>query len=786
MIEIGRHLNWVLYSDFGVSIDEGTVDSGFQGVGPSITFTVEQTSIERFYAYIRIEKVTSGDSGSYSDFWQLPYRYVVPGGEPATNYDVSSGLSWRSDNSQDSATFFVNSDMIWEGTERFRVTVYESNPGIHGTGNALVFADFYIDDDDLQFEIPETPSFLYWAFGDEIQVTGPLDYRYETSQASVASLTNGGFVVTWARLDMSDFQWEVLGQRYDNSWSAVDSQFQIIRFSSEAGPNQSLIGLSEGGFVVVWQSSLQDGDGMGVFGQRYDASGNKIGVEFQVNNYTDGDQTNPAVNELSEGGFVVVWQSSLQDGDGMGVFGQRYDASGNKAGAEFQVNNYAVDDQEDPAIIGLVGGGFVAIWESKDNVTYNSEIKARIFDSEGTPIGDEFQVNSPTDYEDKYPSVASLSDGGFIATWSDMSDLLNWDVLGQRYDEVGNPIGTEFRVNSHIESDQFNSNVTGLSDGGFLVTWISNGQDGDGGGVFGQRFDADGNASGLEFRINKHTAFNQIQPSLAELSNQDLVVVWSSQEIDQIAGQRLVLSLTGTSADDVLNGGPDEDVILGFEASDRLVGDAGNDSLDGGLGADTLNGGDGHDIIIGGPSDDDLRDVIYAGEGNDSIDAGAGNDLVYGQGGNDTIAGGFGVDELQGQDGDDVITGSAFSDLVFGGAGNDFVNGGFGHDRINGGSGADKFFHVGVEGHGSDWVQDYNAAEGDVLLFGNSSANRGQFQVNFAHTENAEGERSGDDTVMEAFVIFRPTGQIMWALVDGEAQSSINLQIGSDVVDLLA
>ncbi|MCU9840513.1 hypothetical protein OEZ49_22445, partial [Ruegeria sp. WL0004] len=84
-----------------------------------------------------------------------------------------------------------------------------------------------------------------------------------------------------------------------------------------------------------------------------------------------------------------------------------------------------------------------------------------------------------------------------------------------------------------------------------------------------------------------------------------------------------------------------------------------------------------------------------------------------------------------------------------------------------------------------DWVQDYNAAEGDVLLFGNASATRDQFQVNFAHTENAAGERAGDDAVQEAFVVYRPTGQILWALVDGEGQSSINLQIGSDVFDLL-
>ena len=38
----------------------------------------------------------------------------------------------------------------------------------------------------------------------------------------------------------------------------------------------------------------------------------------------------------------------------------------------------------------------------------------------------------------------------------------------------------------------------------------------------------------------------------------------------------------------------------------------------------------------------------------------------------------------------------------------------------------------------------------------------------------------------EAFVIHRPTGQILWALVDGAGQESIELQIGGATVDLLA
>ena len=241
------------------------------------------------------------------------------------------------------------------------------------------------------------------------------------------------------------------------------------------------------------------------------------------------------------------------------------------------------------------------------------------------------------------------------------------------------------------------------------------------------------------------------------------------------------LALNGTSIGDVLNGGSFDDILRGFEGNDILRGNDGNDWLKGGDGADILNGGHGDDFIFGGETEADLRDVVYAGDGNDQIDAGYGNDLVFGGDGADIIGGGFGVDELIGQNGNDVITGAAYSDLIFGGAGSDFINGGFGFDRLNGGDDADRFFHLGIADHGSDWIQDYGSAEDDVLLWGGGAANPGNFQVNFADTPGA-----GVAGVSEAFVIYRPTGQIIWALVDGEAEPEINLKIGGGVFDLMA
>ena len=237
----------------------------------------------------------------------------------------------------------------------------------------------------------------------------------------------------------------------------------------------------------------------------------------------------------------------------------------------------------------------------------------------------------------------------------------------------------------------------------------------------------------------------------------------------------------GDLGDDTLNGGLGNDTLLGGLGNDKIFGGEGNDSLVGGDGADTVEGGDGDDTLIGGDTENDLADQLFGGAGNDSIDGGYGNDRVSGGSGNDTVEGGFGVDTIIGNGGDDVLTGSAYSDLIFGGDGFDFINGGFGHDRVNGGAGGDRFFHIGLAGHGSDWIQDYNAAEGDILRYGGASRSVNDFQVNIAPTNGA-----GDAGVQEAFVIYRPTGQILWALIDGAGQDEINIQIGGTVYDLLA
>ena len=99
------------------------------------------------------------------------------------------------------------------------------------------------------------------------------------------------------------------------------------------------------GYVVTWTSF--ESNGGDVFAQLLDSSGQKIGSEFRVNTETTDVQDQSEVVVLSDGGFMVAWESDGdQDGSGNGVYGQRFDSSANAVGGEFQINSYVTDDQE--------------------------------------------------------------------------------------------------------------------------------------------------------------------------------------------------------------------------------------------------------------------------------------------------------------------------------------------------------------------------------------------------------------------------------------------------------
>jgi len=324
----------------------------------------------------------------------------------------------------------------------------------------------------------------------------------EQENPDITALADGGFVVAWSSENQDGNSSGIYAQRYDASGNTQGSEFQVNTYTSNGQKSPDITALADGGFVVTWQSYYQDGSSLGIYAQRYDASGNTQGSEFQVNTYTSNHQYNPSTTALADGGFVVTWMSYNQDGSDDGIYAQRYDASGNTQGSEFQVNTYTSSGQHSPSITALADGGFVVTWESYYQDGSNSSIYAQRYDASGNTLGSEFQVNTYTSSGQHSPSITALADGGFVVTWQSYNqDGDSSGIYAQRYDEDGNSVGAEFQVNTYTSNDQYNPSTTALADGGFVVTWESYYQDGSGFGIYAQRYDVTGNTNTITFDV---------------------------------------------------------------------------------------------------------------------------------------------------------------------------------------------------------------------------------------------------------------------------------------------
>jgi hypothetical protein len=322
---------------------------------------------------------------------------------------------------------------------------------------------------------------------------GP-EFRVNTTIANsqespdVAALGNDGFVVVWGSQDGSGGG--VYGQRFRADFTRAGAQFKVNTHTANDQGNAVVAPLSGGGFVVIWQSTGQDGSERGVYGQRYSSAGARIGGEFRVNTTKAKSQENAAVAGLGNGGFVVAWCSDGQDGAGNGVFGQRYQADGTRAGGEFRVNTLTQDNQCNPAVASWGENGFVAVWDSLDGAN-SGGVRGQRFNAQGR-AGPEFVVNTTRADFQGIAAVASLGNGGFIVCWdsyatgTDTADEA--DVYGQRYGADGARVGGEFRINSFRNGDQRACAVAALKVDGFVVVWQSFGQDGSSYGIFGQRY----------------------------------------------------------------------------------------------------------------------------------------------------------------------------------------------------------------------------------------------------------------------------------------------------------
>jgi len=148
---------------------------------------------------------------------------------------------------------------------------------------------------------------------------------------------------------------------------------------------------------------------------------------------------------------------------------------------------------------------------------------------EGVSYNEEFQINTYTKNNQEEPAITSLSNNRFVVCWeSDGQDGNGGGIFAQIYDYEGQKVGEEFQVNSYTKYPEGYPSITNLSDNKFIICWESESQDGDGYGIFAQIFDDKGEKIGEEFQVNSYAEDWQRYPSITNLTDNGFVVCWES------------------------------------------------------------------------------------------------------------------------------------------------------------------------------------------------------------------------------------------------------------------
>lgn len=398
-----------------------------------------------------------------------------------------------------------------------------------------------------------TQTNYYSANGTEYLIVGSLPGDQAFPDAALT--TNGGFVV-WQDNVTDGSGWGVSAMKLDGTLSSSGSSFRVNVQGTNNQENPRVTLLKGGGAAFVWQGGVESYQHVYA---RFLNSANTFltTTDVLVSTFTNkiGFQINPAIATLNDSNVVVVFGSFDQAGSNsmQDVYGQILSPTGQKIGTNFLINQFTSYNQRTPAIAPLKNGGFVVAWVSEQErmaapnlgnndstyytastiVTPSVDIYARLYNSNGIAATNglgttnEFLVNTDSN-PCANPDVAVAVDGSFMITWDafDMANPTNsLDIYARSFTSAGVG-GAVVLVNAYTYGDQYVPRISPIA-GDYLIVWTSLGQDGSREGVFGQFVHEDGSLVGGEFLVNTTTASQQMQQAVASDGVDQFLAVWA-------------------------------------------------------------------------------------------------------------------------------------------------------------------------------------------------------------------------------------------------------------------
>lgn len=300
-------------------------------------------------------------------------------------------------------------------------------------------------------------------------IVGDPESTYNQRSQTIAGLSGGGFVVSW--IEEGDLGDLVKAQVFAATGTKIGNEI-LIKPEGDfvLYYDTSITAWDNGGFFVSWT----DWSRSNVSGQLFDDQGQMVGEQLQLNTLTDYISSRVVITPLEFGNYVATWSALGPGGSGFDVWAQLFNAEGLKIGAEIRVNTDIRNDQMDPDVAALGGGGFVVTWTDgspwEDGESGN-DIKVQVFDALGGKIGGEFLAHSPNKWNQYSSSVYAKGGNVFMVSWLDATDYEEWPYNDASI--IGMIVSTQYFVVDEIQLQTLPTNEDAVMGGELDNTLLS-------------------------------------------------------------------------------------------------------------------------------------------------------------------------------------------------------------------------------------------------------------------------------------------------------------------------
>ena len=200
---------------------------------------------------------------------------------------------------------------------------------------------------------------------------------------SSTQLSSGDIVITWESLPDFRSPGDIYMRVLDKSGLPKNTDLRVNSSTIGNQYDASVTSIDNGGFLVSWQSDSA------VHGQRFDANGVRVGAELLLRS---DDSFRHFVEALPGGGFVgafLVTEPPMQEGGSprQTIAAQYYDSLGNPSGPEFIVNQSTRGNVDSFNIAVLESGAPVVYWSGgRFELAFEIFAASNLFTSEGDNV----------------------------------------------------------------------------------------------------------------------------------------------------------------------------------------------------------------------------------------------------------------------------------------------------------------------------------------------------------------------------------------------------------------